>query len=717
MRTVKPHTRNQGMTISPSKFFSLLAISLLSISVHAQASSASEPNLVLDFESGFDNWVRTQERLHLRMGSTTTNGTGPMGASEGTRYAFMETSTSGANSAGDRAILTSPLLNLDGYTIAFDYHMFGSDIGELKLQMQHNSGGAWQTILEREGQQHARSSASWSRISAGSSGVVGNARFRFVAVAAGGGRGDIAIDNVVIDLDINSGNDVLTGFNGLQAFRNSFDGTSIALTTGNSPSVGDIQLIWNGSYYDITTVATVNGWQTAAIEVVLSDVNLDGATDAILRNVDAAITAISGVHDQILYANGNGSAATAITAIDDEFQSFFNDVYSWMLNPDYFEENSTPLIGETKRLWSIFDNVIDATIERAGCTIFYLSSCHFDVDSPLGWIPQHYDGQSCSSLIGFKYDLGYYTTDPTIDTRQEVIDAICRSTDFYIIYSSEDVEVGRDYSMFNQDALAFAAEVGLAFQDGSIAAATDPEDAVIILEEILGVEIGDTVAGVLNSPLPFPELPPETSPVPERRLPRPLPDAANDSWNPRATSWVILRGTWAGVLCGLFCSNSAGDPDADEEFEWRDIGIEWAVQDVSDSDVGENEQPQVVIGEGEGPERPYERIPNAARDFSAIFFDLGVDDQGNPIRFTSEQWTTRTNELLWSMNSGWLWTMELRQALFIDIGRFNGRDSRGEFYECEREQLAVYPHRQEEFYQNTTAGHDVEPCGIGSALF
>ena len=108
-------------------------------------------------------------------------------------------------------------------------------------------------------------------------------------------------------------------------------------------------------------------------------------------------------------------------------------------------------------------------------------------------------------------------------------------------------------------------------------------------------------------------------------------------------------------------------------------------------------------------------MPSAAQDFGAIYFSLGVDDNGDDLPF-ADDWTPRTTELLWAMNSGWLWTMELRQALFIDIGRFNGRNSRGAFYECEREQLAVYPHRQEEFYLNTTAGHDVGPCGINSAF-
>ena len=218
------------------------------------------------------------------------------------------------------------------------------------------------------------------------------------------------------------------------------------------------------------------------------------------------------------------------------------------------------------------------------------------------------------------------------------------------------------------------------------------------------MEIGETVAGVVLDPLPWPELPPEILPLPKpRKFPLPLPEPANDpAWFPKKDwGWIILK-RLPIVICGLFLCSEEGEDD--ELFRWEQIGWEWTIQDLLDEEIDETEQPKVVIGEGEGNVNgvwTYERIPEAAVAYGAIAFSLGVDDQGNKIPFTSE-WSDRTDSLLWRMNRGWITTMMLRQAQFYDIGLYGPRQGgRGKYYPCERTTLEGHPLREERFFGHT----------------
>ena len=111
----------------------------------------------------------------------------------------METSPGqGGYNAGDTVILESPDLDADAYamTLDFDYHMFGSTIGTLNVDVYD---GTWhQGVWSMSGQQQTSSSAAYASATVDLSSYSGIIKVRFRAVAAGGLSGDIAIDNLTI---------------------------------------------------------------------------------------------------------------------------------------------------------------------------------------------------------------------------------------------------------------------------------------------------------------------------------------------------------------------------------------------------------------------------------------------------------------------------------------------------------------------------------------
>ena len=149
------------------------------------------------FESNLGGWITTGSKKWSRDANGTPSGnTGPNKASSGSYYMYMETSGGAANTAGDTTVLTSPFFETTGTTITFDYHMYGSDIGTLSLEIEVK--GRWTSIWSKSGQQHTSNSAAWSTASISLSDYLGLYQIRFRGLAVGGYRGDMAVDNVQI---------------------------------------------------------------------------------------------------------------------------------------------------------------------------------------------------------------------------------------------------------------------------------------------------------------------------------------------------------------------------------------------------------------------------------------------------------------------------------------------------------------------------------------
>ena len=154
-----------------------------------------------DFEDGFGAWVNLidedSDNWTLNTCTTVTPNTGPTSGADGSSmYAYLETSPGSANTAGDIAILESPII--DGYrrTMKFDYHMYGDNSGSLMIDVY--DGSLHEAIWSLTGQQQISSSDQYLMTTVDLTEFIGPVKVRFRAVAAGGAQGDIAIDNIVI---------------------------------------------------------------------------------------------------------------------------------------------------------------------------------------------------------------------------------------------------------------------------------------------------------------------------------------------------------------------------------------------------------------------------------------------------------------------------------------------------------------------------------------
>lgn len=160
--------------------------------------------------SGFTNgWsaspsnISTSFRWNVDSNGTPSSNTGPskdntLGDVTG-KYIYTE-ATSGFT--GATAELISPVFDFTGLvnpTVSFYYHMYGSSMGTLRVDVFDGStwtDGVW-TI---SGQQHLSDDADWSNqeVILKDYGGLSNVQFRFTGVRAANFRGDMAVDDVLV---------------------------------------------------------------------------------------------------------------------------------------------------------------------------------------------------------------------------------------------------------------------------------------------------------------------------------------------------------------------------------------------------------------------------------------------------------------------------------------------------------------------------------------
>jgi hypothetical protein len=154
---------------------------------------------VEDFESDILTWSNNTlddtHNLTIRSGTTPSSSTGPESASSGMKYAYLETSSGSANTAGNNAILTSPVINGEVTEFAFQAHMYGENIGRLVVETLINND--WVVAAVIDGQQQLNSSAPYVLHQFNLEGW-GVTKIRLKVIAAGGWKGDIAIDDIEI---------------------------------------------------------------------------------------------------------------------------------------------------------------------------------------------------------------------------------------------------------------------------------------------------------------------------------------------------------------------------------------------------------------------------------------------------------------------------------------------------------------------------------------
>ena len=151
------------------------------------------------FESGFGEWKNIGADdfdWARRSGNTPTSYTGPSSADAGTYYLYIEADK---HLPSDTAILEAyfDFSNETTPNISFSYHMYGSEMGELFLDVNNDKG-----VISLSGQQQSGSGQPYQHVNVNLSAYAGDtARIRFRAItktATYHDRGDIAIDNISV---------------------------------------------------------------------------------------------------------------------------------------------------------------------------------------------------------------------------------------------------------------------------------------------------------------------------------------------------------------------------------------------------------------------------------------------------------------------------------------------------------------------------------------
>ncbi|KAM7427033.1 hypothetical protein ABFA07_021757 [Porites harrisoni] len=133
---------------------------------------------VQDKNDKFD-WTR-------RKGATSSSGTGPSGDHTSGKGYYMYIETSSPRVQGDNAKLKSPPLKFRGtMCLSFYYHMYGSDIGSLKVSFNGKD------VFSRSGNK----GNTWLKASVSISSIAGSHQIIFEGVRGKSFEGDIAIDD------------------------------------------------------------------------------------------------------------------------------------------------------------------------------------------------------------------------------------------------------------------------------------------------------------------------------------------------------------------------------------------------------------------------------------------------------------------------------------------------------------------------------------------
>ncbi len=142
---------------------------------------------------------------------TPTATTGPSAASAGAYYMYTE-----ANSNSNKTASLLGLFNFSGLSeadLSFDYHMYGSDMGDLNVDVYD---GEWHnSVWSLSGQQHGSNAAAWTTATVSLDAYVGSSllKIRFRGVVGANFNSDMAIDNVNVTGTERSGS-VPWDFNG-----------------------------------------------------------------------------------------------------------------------------------------------------------------------------------------------------------------------------------------------------------------------------------------------------------------------------------------------------------------------------------------------------------------------------------------------------------------------------------------------------------------------
>ena len=153
------------------------------------------------FESGLGAWTNgsgDDNDWDRNSGGTPSSGTGPSTGSAGSWYMYLETSVDGTGFPNKTAYLNSPCFDLSGESsvnFSFDYHMNGTAMGSLVLQVSDDNGSTWSNAWSVSGSQ----GTAWNTADVDLSAYAGGAiQTRFFATSGSSWSSDIAVDNISV---------------------------------------------------------------------------------------------------------------------------------------------------------------------------------------------------------------------------------------------------------------------------------------------------------------------------------------------------------------------------------------------------------------------------------------------------------------------------------------------------------------------------------------
>ena len=159
------------------------------------------------FESNLGSWSNVagnQTNWARRTGGTPSGSTGPSGAQSGSYYIYVETSSGSSYTSGNTDIISYDLPTGEtSGNVSFYYNQYGLDQGTLHLEAF--TGSSWTSLWSSTGNQ----GTSWINIT--NKTFSGATAIRFRNVAAGGYRGDIALDNITVYSEEPASNSIFWG--------------------------------------------------------------------------------------------------------------------------------------------------------------------------------------------------------------------------------------------------------------------------------------------------------------------------------------------------------------------------------------------------------------------------------------------------------------------------------------------------------------------------
>lgn len=193
---------------------------------------------------------------------TPSNETGPTSAVDGNSYIYVEASGNGQGFPNKRALLNSPCFDLSTLstpTLNFQYHMVGSEIGNLQVEAR-TGGGNWSSVFNRTGAQ----GSDWNEASVSLSAFAGqsNVELRLNTITGSSWQGDVAIDGLSI-ANGGGGNDDPPSDD-----CDTIDFSNVQITAfSNQDTLGDFSIVGGGTGLTLVN----NTWKYIPLNYVVTE--------------------------------------------------------------------------------------------------------------------------------------------------------------------------------------------------------------------------------------------------------------------------------------------------------------------------------------------------------------------------------------------------------------------------------------------------------------